>query len=234
MSEVRGLRYPRNMIVEQDGSPLFLRSTDGPDRRLQLCRSRDGGRTWDLSETALDWEDGKVHSFGEVSAIRLDDGTLLASLRHSGPEKVVEGFHDTMVVRSGDDGESWSRPARMLGTAEVHVYLTELVDGRILATYSNYHLPFGVCAVMSEDGGRTWDLDHPIQLSLSADHFLGWPVTLELPDGSLITSYAGTTYREQPPEPKGAARYTCEVVRWRPDDLKPPPRNGLPYSAQKE
>ena len=39
----------------------------------------------------------------------------------------------------------------------MHAYLTELKDGRILATYSNYHLPFGVYAIVSRDGGRTWD-----------------------------------------------------------------------------
>lgn len=83
-------------------------------------------------------------------------------------------------------------------------------DGRILATYSNYHLPFGVYAVVSQDQGKTWDLDHPSQLALSASNYVGWPVTLQLSDGSLLTSYAVTAYLHQPP-----AIYVCEVVRWR-------------------
>ena len=99
----------------------------------------------------------------------------------------------------------------MTPNAEVHALLTELQDGRILATYSNYHLPWGVCAIVSHDEGVSWDLEHPVQLALSAGYYVGWPVTLELADGSLLTCYASTTYLEQPPE-----RYTCEVVRWRP------------------
>ena len=98
----------------------------------------------------------------------------------------------------------------MSHTAEVHTYLTELVDGRILATYSNYHLPFGVYAIVSNDGGRTWDRDHPIQLALSALNQVGWPVTLQLADGSLLTGYALTAYLKQPPD-----MFVTETVRWR-------------------
>jgi hypothetical protein len=97
----------------------------------------------------------------------------------------------------------------MSSGAEVHAYLTQLRDGRILATYSNYHLPWGSCAIASDDGGRSWDLKHPIQLSFSADIYVGWAVTLQLPDESLITSYASSTYYKQEPD-----RTTCEVVRW--------------------
>ena len=102
----------------------------------------------------------------------------------------------------------------MTNTAEVQVHLTKLHDGRILATYSNYHLPWGTYAIVSTDGGKSWDLEHPIQLSLSAGYLVGWAVTLQLPDGSLITSCTATTYYQQPPEQTSSARNTCEVVRW--------------------
>ena len=98
----------------------------------------------------------------------------------------------------------------MVNTAEVHVYLTELRDGSVLATYSNYHLPWGVYAVLSKDEGKSWDLDQPIQLALSADLYVGWPVTLQLADASLITTYAITAYLKQPPQ-----KTVTEVVRWK-------------------
>ena len=88
-------------------------------------------------------------------------------------------------------------------------YLTGLHDGRLLCTYSHYHVPFGVSAILSTDSGRTWNRDNTIRLSTSNGYWVGWAVTLQLPDNGLITSYAATTYREQPPE-----RFTCEVVRW--------------------
>jgi hypothetical protein len=50
---------------------------------------------------------------------------------------------------------------------------------------------------------------HPMQLALSADIYVGWPVTLEHGD-ALYTSYAVTSFMNQPPD-----RTTCELVRWR-------------------
>ncbi len=64
-------------------------------------------------------------------------------------------------------------------------------------------------ACRSSDGGRTWQRDRPVLLFHSADLYVCWTVTVELPDGSLITSYASTTYVRQPPNTT-----TCEVVRW--------------------
>ena len=63
----------------------------------------------------------------------------------------------------------------------------------------------------SSDGGKTWDREHAIELSVSTTCYTGWPVTLELADGSLITSYATTIYTEKDP-PTTA----CEIVKWRP------------------
>ena len=210
---IPGEDYPRNLIVEHDGSILMVRALksdwlhkgDGsPD--LQLCRSRNGGRSWEFSEGRVDWD---YAGFGEVSAIRLGDGRLLAALRRQIPGTTGEGFEDTVITESTDDGDHWSKPWQMTNSAEVHVYLTELEDGRILGTYSNYHLPWVVYAILSEDGGRTWKRENPIQLALSAGYWVGWPVTLQLLDKSLITSYATTSYLEQPPD-----RFTCEVVRY--------------------
>ena len=174
---------------------------------MQLARSKDSGKTWQFSEGIVDWD---YPGFGEVSAIRLKNGHYLAALRRQIPGTKHEGFEDTVLTESRDAGKHWSRPRKMTANAEVHVYLTELRDGRLLATYSNYHLPWGSFAIVSKDNGKTWDLDHPIQLSLSADFYVGWPVTLQLSDSSLITACAVTThYGER------TLRVTCEVVRWR-------------------
>jgi hypothetical protein len=160
-----------------------------------------------LTEGLVDW---KYSGFGEVSAIRLKNGHLLAALRRQIPETHGEGFEDTVITRSSDNGKHWSTPQVIVNTAEVHVYLTNLADGRILATYSNYHLPWGVYAIVSQDDGRTWDLDHPIRLAASADLYVGWPVTLQLDDESLVTAYALTAYIKQPPKTTAT-----EFVRWR-------------------
>jgi hypothetical protein len=211
-----GQDYPRNLIVEPDGSVLLIRALAPgwpdlneakPSPNLQLGRSKDGGRTWQLSKGLVGWKETK---FGEVSSLRLKDGRLLAALRTQVPGTHGEGFNTTVLTESSDDGRHWSKPRTMLNTAEVHAYLTELHDGRILATYSNYHLPWGVYAVVSKDGGKTWDLEHPIELALSAGFYVGWGVTRQLADGSLLTCYANEAYwRDLPP-----GNVVTEVVRW--------------------
>jgi len=141
---------------------------------------------------------------------RLANGKLLAAVRSQLRGTEGEALETSWIMRCEDDGETWSEPVQLPGTGEVQPYLTKLADGRILVTYTNYHLPFGIFAMASCDGGKSWDRDQRIQLSVSADLSTGWPVTIELPDGDLITSYASTTYLKEPPDTT-----TCEVVRWR-------------------
>ena len=48
--------------------------------------------------------------------------------------------------------------------------------------------PFGIRAMFSTDNGKTWDVDHEIyKTEVSAD--LGYPSTVELKDGSLLTVF---------------------------------------------
>lgn len=204
--------YPRNLIVEPDGSLTMITaeetSWDGKkpgSPHLRIARSTDGGSTWSFETGQVDWD---YRAFGEVASVRLRNGHYLAALRRQIPGTLGEGYEDTLLTLSTDGARTWSKPWQMSNTAEVHAYLIELRDGSLLATYSNYHLPWGVYAVRSRDGGRSWDHDRPIQLALSADVYVGWPVTIQAGD-NMFTSYAGTTYMSQPPD-----RTTCEVVRW--------------------
>jgi photosystem II stability/assembly factor-like uncharacterized protein len=212
--DLDGTDYPRNVIVEPDGSLLLIRAEksdwSGKNQgspHLQLCRSKDHGQTWTFAAGKVDWN---YHAFGEVSAIRLKSGRMLAALRRQIPRTHGEGFEDTVICESDNGGRTWSKPRVMVNTAEVHVFLTELADGRILATYSDYHLPYGVSAIVSTDKGRTWDREHPARLVLSADLYVGWPVTIQLADHSLLTAYAITAYIKQPPE-----KTVTEIVRWK-------------------
>ena len=222
VNAVDGGDYPRSLVVEADGSLLMVRALDRwrEDHKgspnLRLDRSYDGGRSWEFSEGQVDWD---YATCGEIACIRLSDGRLLAAMRNQVPQTAGEGFEDTRITESSDDGRHWSKPRRMGNTGEVHAYLTELDDGRVLATYANYHLPWGIFAVVSEDGGRTWNADNPIELALSADFDVGWPVTLRLPDGGLITCYGSTTYLQADYYDADYMKWrsekqTCEVVRW--------------------
>jgi hypothetical protein len=81
----------------------------------------------------------------------------------------------------------------------------------LLCTYSHYHLPFGVAGVVSDDYGKTWNFDHPLQLALSNPHGSAWPTTRQLSDGTLVTLYALTPYHIEPAE---NGPNVCHTVRW--------------------
>ena len=119
-----------------------------------------------------------------------------------------------LLTGSEDNGKTWTPCRDFLGYAKVHGWLTLLADGRLMCTYASYHLPFGIFAVFSDDLAKTWDTQHPIQLAISADLYVGWPISLQLADGQILTSYAATVY---PNFRDGDASNmsTCEIVRWR-------------------
>ena len=218
---------PRRLVVEDDGSLLMVRALRSqyldylygdvgvpfaPSPHLEIARSSDGGDTWSFSEGKVDWDNCR---FGETCAVRCADGTLLCALRSNPPGTHGEGGQVTYLSRSTDQGATWSTPWIMGNTAEVQVHLLLLGDGRLLATYTNYHLPFGIWAIVSSDNGNTWSFDRPIQLAMSADCYTGWGSTVELDNGELVTCCCVCAYVNEPREPGGAERNVHEIVRWR-------------------
>lgn len=218
-SYIEGNRdYPRNLFVDRDGSICFMRCSavkfefeeeqiGQGDASIEINRSYDGGLTWQQFKGKIsDWD---YPGFMEISSLRLKSGKLAATLRHQPSGTKGEGFENTLITFSDDDGVTWSKPEIISNTGEVHFNLLPLKSGKLLGTYSNYHLPYGVCAVVSEDEGKTWNIDQKYQLSLSSDYYLGWGVTCEDEDGSLYTSYASTPYLCEPPNTT-----VCEIVKW--------------------
>ncbi len=224
-------RYTRNILPQVDGGLLLF--DNGPSR----LGSTDGGQTWPQREP-ITVESAPEFRFGEASIVKLSEQHFLAAVRMNGdkfeaiggtpriaelPEcKEMPPRHECtdhmVLLQSEDQGLHWSKPRSFLGYGEVHAYLLVLRDARLLATYSNYHLPFGTFAVLSEDNGHTWDTDHPIQLSISLTAFTGWANSIQLPNGDILTAYAITAYLEGEGRAQmmpGRGDTAAEVVRWR-------------------
>ena len=226
----------RAPIVHPDGTISFMRCVGtmegmapqgyaSPNCRAWMGHSTDGGRTWpDRGDVEIPWEDPFTF-FVECDFERTSDGRILAASRFEWnhvltgkplpyPPGAMPNDHAAghmVLMESMDEGRSWSEPREFLQYSEVQGQLTLLADGRLLCTYTHYHLPFGVTAVVSNDDGRTWDHQHPSQLALSNGGGTGWATTRQLPDGSLVTIHALEPYHIEPVE---SGRTVCHTVRW--------------------
>ena len=67
-----------------------------------------------------------------------------------------------------------------------------LPDGSILCTYGWRQPDFGIRAVISKDGGESWDIERTIRIRGGLpNRDLGYPCTVMATDGSLFTIYYG-------------------------------------------
>jgi len=70
--------------------------------------------------------------------------------------------------------------------------LLGLADSRILLTFGWRQPRFGIRAALSDDDGASWDVDRTILIREGMRNGnLGYPVTLDCRDGSLLTLYYG-------------------------------------------
>jgi len=161
---------------------LLLPLSDIPHWRIVfVVRSADGGRSWDRPvEVAR--RDGS--EFEEPSLIRLPSGRLLMLMRDNGTRHLHR-------CTSDDDGRSWSAP-EPLPIAGYPPHLLLLSDGRVLCTYGWRRPDYGIRAVLSADGGETWDIERTIAIRGGLPNGnLGYPCTIRDTDGSLFTVYYG-------------------------------------------
>ena len=102
---------------------------------------------------------------------------------------------ETLQTESKDGGNTWSEP-HSIGVWGLPSHLLRLKDGRLLMSYGHRRKPYGNQARVSDDHGKTWS--EPITISGDgAGHDLGYPSTVQVDDGSLVTvwyeKFAGST-----------------------------------------
>ena len=91
---------------------------------------------------------------------------------------------------SSDQGRRWSEPRRITKDREHPADLLRLRSGNILLTYGERNKPYGVQAMISTDEGASWSKNDRVALAWDGDHSdIGYPVTIERPDGRLVTVY---------------------------------------------
>ncbi len=187
---------PFGDIVQGEGKLLaasFYHEIPGAANAFVLF-SRDDGRSWGEAVKIA------PHDYNETALLRLGpDRWLAASRSHA------DG-HLALYV-SEDEGKRWVRSGLLTLPGHHPAHLLEMADGRILLTYGirekGHH---GIGYRTSEDEGRTWDRPTRI-VNLEETTDGGYPSTVQMEDGTLLTAY----YSNRVPQHQ---RYHMGAVRW--------------------
>lgn len=194
---------PHGPTLRSDGSIIYMgkelwtpENPSSDNRVIRAMESRDGGKTFtDLGivplPDGLAW--GDLH---EPHVIELPDGTLLGAIRAHRPDFTV------FLTRSEDGGKTWSMPEQMdVQGSPPHLMVHS--SGAVILTFGRRVAPYGERAVVSYDNGRTWDTEYVLRDD-GPDSDLGYPATVELSDGSLVTVY----YQRVPGDQATSILYT--------------------------
>jgi hypothetical protein len=173
---------PHGPLQLKDGRILYVgKQLWAKEHRIGAAESKDDGLTWTwLSEIPGRPGDDVASKYHELHAVETDDGRIVAQIRHEG--KVDTNW--TLQTESADGGKTWTIPRAI--TFGIPSQLLKLRDGRLLMTYGHRRKPFGNQARLSTDHGRTWSEPMIVSGDGTAGD-LGYPSTVELADGTLLT-----------------------------------------------
>jgi hypothetical protein len=125
-------------------------------------------------------------------------------------------------LHSRDRGQTWSEPQQVTRDGEHPADLTPLQSGKLLLSFGRRIRPMGCGALLSDDGGHTWDRDHEVLLAGDGveNRDLGYPSSVQMDDGTIVTllyyasgsAPADDTYR-------GWGRVSCQAIHYTESDI---------------
>ncbi|HAF70266.1 MAG: hypothetical protein XD60_1088 [Acetothermia bacterium 64_32] len=175
---VTGLKWfsPYGKIIEVEKGMLLMCGYNHIG--AYLLRSSDDGKTWEGSLIS--------EGFNETAILALSARRFIAVMRRNAAMSEAELWQ----VESKDGGYTWSKPRRITGPAEHPGDLLLLRSGDVLLSFGHRRPPYGVRAVISEDGGKSWRSERTLVLISDCSTWdVGYPSSVQLPDGSIYTVY---------------------------------------------
>jgi hypothetical protein len=194
---------PHGPIQLRDGRLLYLGTgfVDG-ERIMAVEESKDDGRSWQLIGSAP-LPTSVTHGLGEPHLVEADSGRIIGMFRSGATDD--EGRY-LFQSESDDGGHTWT-PVHRTPILGYPPHLISIADGTLLVVYGRRVPPLGEWACISRDEGASWDTDDEVLLAGSANDDLGYPASVQLEDGSILTIYY---HIDQPGEP------TCLMgTKWR-------------------
>lgn len=180
---------PHGPIQLRDGRLLYSgKELWTGAHRIGVCISEDDGSTWRwLAEIPARAGDN-ASEYHELHAVETTSGRIVVHIRNENKTN----DNETLQSESADGGKTWSIAHRLHGVDGTDgvwgtpSHLLRLRDGRLLMSYGYRRTPFGNQVRLSADEGATWSAP----MTVSADGAggdLGYPSTVELADGTLLT-----------------------------------------------
>lgn len=173
---------PHGPIETSDGPLLYVgKELWKPAGRIGVAQSTDDGQSWRWLAEIPTRAGDNPKDYHELHAVEAANGAIVCHIRNHN----AKNSRETLQCHSTDGGKTWSEP-RSIGVWGLPSHLLKLQDGRLLMSYGYRRKPYGNQARVSEDHGATWS--DPISIStdgIGGD--LGYPSTVELGDGELLT-----------------------------------------------
>jgi BNR repeat protein len=198
----QGIAARTDYIVDgKNEMTMFLTAakSNGKEGRVIAVRTKDGAKSWEML--------GFVHpepnekDYGIMpSSVRLSPTSVLTTVRF---RNFIEAY------RSDDNAKTWHHVVRAVpDTGRGNPpSLVKLRDGRLAVTYGYRAQPYGIRARISRDGGKTWDAERILRAD-AADWDLGYPRSVQRPDGRIVTVYYYN-------DPSAVERYIAATI-WDP------------------
>ena len=204
--QLGGSVSPFGKIVQlPDGTALlsvYFQYHDDRGDQDYVFRSHDNGKTW--GEPVL-----VGRHYNETALLTAKDATVLAAMRSEKGGRLD-------MTRSEDGGKTWNEPRQITADHEHPADLIRLRNGSILLSYGERNAPFGVEAVISKDGGKSWNDSEKIVLAkdaMSTD--CGYPSSVQLPTGKILTMYYQVNDPHQTPGSTEARAVIWEIPKHR-------------------
>ena len=211
---------PHGPVELQDGTILWVgrkANLQPGEKEIQAYRiDLDGTSEFVGAIEGIEDEYGPIPSH-EPHAYQLKDGTLLCHIRADRFERFKEHIFTIYQSESQDGGKTWSKPhpiSHPLDGAPAHIL--QHSSGVVISACGDRKNPGGIRIMLSADGGKTWETEHMLHREEFCCGDLGYPATVELKDGSLLTVYYGHVDDGTPCEdPGGDTPAVILQQKWR-------------------
>lgn len=185
---------PHGPIQLKDGRLLYVGkgSWEGT-YSVVVEESKDDGINWKVI-SVIPTDTGNARNIHEPHVVELKSGKLVAMVRNE-PEDRKKSF--LLQSESYDGGKTWTvlHETPMWGFPP---HLLELNNGWLLVVYGHRRSPCSERACISRDEGKTWDIKDEITLAEAYNGDLGYPASVQLDDGNILTVFY---QQENPGEP---------------------------------